>query len=158
MPVAGVLSLVGAVGSIYSGFSARAAAGQEAGLQQEQGDIALQESKVNAANEAFNQTQAVQRQRLAFLANGISLEGSPSLVLEKSKEYGQSQVDAILRQGMARYNLAQSEARITQNKGRAAMIGGFMQAAGTVAQAGGKAYQAGMLDSMGNKVGTTYNA
>ena len=49
-------------------------------------------------------------------------------------------MDAILAQGSARFNLAQEEATITQNKGRAALIAGLAGAAG-------KAYQSGLFDS-----------
>ena len=146
MPVLGVMAAVQAAGSIYSGFAANSAAEQEAQLQRQQGDIAMQEAQINAKNEAYKQTQVVGRQRLAFLANGVSLEGSPSAVLEQSKEYGQSQVDAILRQGASRYALAQGEASITENKGRAALIGGFTQAAGGLAMATVYGYKAGMFD------------
>ena len=146
MPALAVLTLVSAAGSIYSGFAANSAANSEASLQRQQGEIAASEAQVNAKNEAFNQTQAVQNQRLAFLANGVTLEGSPALVLEESKKYGQGQVDAILRQGAAKKALADAEATITKNKGRAALIGGILQA-------GSKGYQSGLFDTSANKVG-----
>ena len=132
MPVLPLLALAGAGASLYSGFAANSAARQEASLERQQGDIAASEAQVNAKNEAFNQTQAVQNQRVAFLANGVTLEGSPSMVLEQSKEYGQSQVDAILRQGAAKKALAYSEATITQNKGRAGARGYALPAAKAV--------------------------
>ena len=148
MPVLalGALTAISVGGSIFSGFAANSAANQEAKLQRQQADIALQESQINAQNEAYNQTQAVQKQRLAFLANGVSLDGSPALVLEESKRYGQSQVDAILRQGQAKSSLLTGEAKITQNKGRASLVGGFTSAAGTLATTGMYAKSAGMLD------------
>ena len=151
MPVLPLLALAGAGASLYSGSAANSAARQEAALERQQGDIAASEAQVNAKNEAFNQTQAVQNQRVAFLANGVTLEGSPSMVLEQSKEYGQSQVDAILRQGAAKKALAYSEATITQNKGRAALIG-------SIASAASSAYKSGMFDPGANSVGNTSDA
>jgi hypothetical protein len=151
MPVLPLLALAGAGASIYSGLSANSAARQEAALERQQGNIAMSEAQVNAKNEAFNQTQAVQNQRVAFLANGVTLEGSPAMVLEQSKEYGQSQVDAILRQGAAKKALSDAEATITQNKGRAALIGGILQA-------GSKGYQSGLFDTGANSVGNTSDA
>ncbi len=150
MPILGAVALIGggiaAAGSIYGGIEANKSANREASLQQQQGEIALEEAKINAGNEAFNQTHAVQNQRLAFLANGVSLEGSPSMVLESSKAYGQSQVDSILRQGQARKNLAYSEADITRNKGRTAMIGSYFQAGAQVMGSTAQAYNSGMFD------------
>lgn len=114
--------------SIGSGFAAQSAANQNAKLQEEQGGIALAEAKTNATNEAYNQNQMIGKQRLAFLANGVSLEGSPALVQKASQAYGQQQVQSILDQGAARYNLAQKQAVITKNQGRAALIAGFGKA------------------------------
>lgn len=132
MGVAG-LAAVGALGtgfsaanSIGGGFAAANAATAEANLQRQQGDLLADEARTNAANEAYNQRQVVGKQRLAFLANGVSLEGSPALVLKSSTDYGQQQVDAILKRGAAGRSLAYQSAAITKNKGRAALISGVM--------------------------------
>ena len=85
----------------------------------------------------------------------MSLEGSPALVQADAKAYGQQQVDAITNQGMARRALAYGGADITENKGRAALIGGYINAASSLVGAGGKAYSAGALDSGGTGGGTT---
>ena len=149
---ASIASLASVGGSLYSGFAANQAATQEAALQKSQGDIALKEANINATNEAYNETQLVGRQQVAFLANGVSLEGSPSLVLAQSKAYGQQQVDAILQQGQARYSLAQEGADITVAKGRAALVSGGMNALGGLSRLGAAAYKSGMLDSNGNPI------
>lgn len=133
--------------SILGGIQANKAAKQEAALQRQQGEIAYQEAQINANNEAFNQTQAVQRQRLAFLSSGVSLEGSPLAVLQQSREYGQSQVDAILRQGANTKILADAQANITKNKGRAALISGVASGVGSLAKAGYDLNKAGAFDS-----------
>ena len=142
-----------AVGSMYSGFAANAAAGQEASLQREQGQVAEQEAQVNATNEAFNQTQAVERQRLAFLANGVSLEGSPTAVIAQSKAYGQQQVNAILAQGAARANLAYEEAGITEAKGRAALVSGGLGGISASAKAAALMYKTQNPDHYGGAGG-----
>lgn len=134
------------VSSVSGGIAGQSAANQQAKLQEEQGGIALKESKANATNESFNQTQAVGRQRLAFLANGVSLEGSPTTVLEESRKYGQQQVQSILDKGAAEYNLAQKNAVVTRNQGRAALIAGVGQAAGTTASTAYQLNQAGAFD------------
>jgi hypothetical protein len=137
------LQSAGAISGIAGGIGGLAASNQEAELQKQQGAIALQESQVNANSAAFNETQAVQNQRLAFLANGVSLEGSPTQVLAASKSYAQTQVQSILNQGAAQYNLAQESAAITQNKGRSALIADIAQGAGTEASGIQKYIQGG---------------
>lgn len=149
----GTLAVIGVVmagasagSSVMGGMAAQKSANQEAELQREQGDQALAEAKVNADNEAFNQSQAVGKQRLAFLANGVSLEGSPTTVLEESRKYGQSAVDAIIKQGVAQKNLSYGQAQITKNQGRAALIAGYGQAAGTIAGGISTANKSGVFD------------
>lgn len=137
---------IGAASSVYGGMQAQKAANAEANLEQQQGDILLAESKTNAANEAYNEKQFVGKQRLAFLANGVSLEGSPSEVLKDSTAYGQSQVDAILRQGQSQYSLAYQQAAITKNKGRAALIAGIAGGATDITSGIANASKAGMFD------------
>lgn len=137
------IQTAGSVASVAGGVGGLNAANEEAQLQKQQGNIALQESQINANNEAYNQTEAVQKQRLAFLANGVSLEGSPSMVLAASKTYAQTQVNSILNQGAAQYNLAQEQAAITQNKGRSALIADIASSVGTESQGVGKYIQSG---------------
>lgn len=136
-----------AVSSISSGIAGMSAANQQAKLQEQQGDIALKESQANATNEAYNQNQALGRQRLAYLANGVTLEGSPSLVLEASQKYGQQQVQSILDQGSAQYNLAKQSAVVTRNQGRAALLSGIAQGVGTAATGAESLNKAGAFDS-----------
>lgn len=144
--IAIVGATVGAGASVYGGISAQKSANAEANLQKQQGDILLAESKTNAANETYNQTQAVGKQRLAFLANGVSLEGSPSMVLKDSTAYGQQQVDAILKQGQANYSLAYQSAAITKNKGRAALIAGLAGGVTDITSGVSNASKAGVFD------------
>jgi hypothetical protein len=135
----------GAIAQVAGGISQQQAAGQEATLQEQQGRIALTESQTNANNAAFQLTQDVQNQKLQFLANGVSLEGSPSEVIASSKKYAQTQVQSILNQGAAQYNLAQEEAAITKSKGNAALIAGIASGVGSEAQGISKAYQSGLF-------------
>ena len=147
MPAAlSAASAFSAISSITGGINAQSAANQNAKLQEQQGGIALAESKVTATNTAYNLNQEIGAQRLAYQANGVSLEGSPAIVQDQATKYGQTQVNAILQQGAAQYTLAQENAAVTKNQGRAALIAGFGQAAGTTASGVGSMYKAGVFD------------
>ena len=141
-----------AVSSISGGINAQSAANANAKLQEQQGGIALDEAKTNATNTAYNLNQQIGAQRLAYLANGVSLEGSPAIVQDQATKYGQTQVDAILKQGAAQYDLAQANAAVTKNQGRAALIAGFGQAAGTTASGVESMNKAGVFDPPKTKV------
>ena len=58
--------------------------------------------------------------------------------MASSKKYAQGQVQSILNAGAAQYNLAQENAAMTINKGRAGMIAGIMQGMSTEAGAAEK--------------------
>lgn len=128
------LTLVAIAGTAYAGYSSMQASNREAKLQKEQANIAAQEAQSNAEVEAYNQRQALNKQKLAFIKSGVSLEGSPLDVLENTRSWGQKSVDAILKSGASQYNLGMQRAANTQASGRAAMIGGVLGSAGTAAK------------------------
>lgn len=136
-----------ATSSIAGGINANSAAKQEAELQQQQAELSLKNAKDNATVEAYNSTQLVQRQKVAYLANGVSLEGSPSEVLKNTTDLSQQNVQAILDRGLNEYNLGQQQAAQTRNKGRAALVGGVTDAVRTTATAAAAAYSSGAFDS-----------
>ena len=144
--LAGALAF-NAVTSVAGGISAASSANANAKIQEQQGQVALDEAKVNATNEAYNQNQTIGNQRLAFLANGVSLEGSPAIVQAQAQKYGQTQVDSILKQGAAQYNLAQQQAAVTKNQGRAALIAGVASGVSTEAQGAYGLYKGGAFDT-----------
>lgn len=133
-------------GSIYSGVQTNNSARREAKYIQQQGQIALEQSKKDAEIEAFNQRQAIGNQRLAFLANGVSLEGSPMLITQQSEKFGQQSVDAILAQGANQADLANHKAKIMKSEGRAALIGGILQGTSSALTGGAQMKKAGMFD------------
>lgn len=130
MAVVGIGASAG--GSIFSGISADKAAKEEAKLIRRQGGIALEESQKEAEIEAYNQRQAIGRQKLAFLANGVTLEGSPMLVIKENRKFGQESVDAILKRGVEEKELADKRADQTKKAGRAALISGGLGAVGSI--------------------------
>lgn len=144
----------GAISAIGGGISSSIASAGEARLQRQQGDIAQNQAQIDATNEAYNQNQAVGRQQISFLANGVSLEGSPSTVIKSSQAYGQSMVNSILNQGAARKALSDAEATQTINQGRAALIAGIAQGVSTTGQGIYSLYKGGAFDSS-KKTGIT---
>lgn len=133
-----VLAVAAAGASIYGGVAANSAAGQEAKLQKEQGMLQQQNALQNAQIHADEVRKFAAKQKLQFIANGVDFSGSAILTSQDTLDKGQKEVDAMTSQGNAYANLAYKEAGITQAKGRAALIGGFGNAAGTLATAGGQ--------------------
>ncbi len=146
--------VVGAGSSIAGGISADKASKKEANALNDQGALAQSEAEAEARRRATEVRQFQRRQKLAFLKNGVTLEGSPLLVLDETIATGQEEVDAIMRRGTAQAKYYRESAAITRSKGRAALIGGIGGAASTVIGGYGIGQSAGLF---GSTTATTSN-
>lgn len=117
---------------LYSGYSANKAAKAEASLIQQQGELTKQEADAEAARVGRENDKFRKRQKLAFLKNGVSLVGSPLLILEETRIESDKETSAIRKRGQAQKTLAGQRADITRNQGRASLIGGIGDAATSV--------------------------
>jgi len=118
--------------SIYGGIQANKAAQQESALLAEQGRIAQEQADEEAKSHAQDVRRFAAGQSLSFLANGVSLAGSPLLVLDDTYKQGQKEVDAIVKSGKSQASLYTQRANITANEGRASLIGGVASGVGSV--------------------------
>lgn len=124
-----VMAIIQAGATIIKGFQARSAANSEADRLREQANIALQESRRDAEQQAREITSFQSSQAHTYASSGITLEGSPVVVLEQTRKLGQQQVDAVIRRGMAQSNLINQQADAQRKAGRNALIGAFVSAA-----------------------------
>lgn len=145
--VAAAATVVSAGASIAGGIAANKAAKKEASALNDQAAVTQVEAQAEAERRAIEIRKFEGKQKLAFLKNGVTLEGSPLLVLDETMREGQKEVDSIMRQGNAQANYARQNAAITRNKGRAALIGGIGNAAGSLINGYGIADQAGLFNS-----------
>lgn len=126
-------TVVSAAGDIVQGFQQKRAADAEADLLEQQGRLQAEEAQAEAQRVADERRKFRKQQKLAFLKNGIVLAGSPLLVLETTRRESQAEVNAIARRGSAQAKLSFANAAQTRTAGRNALLGGFFNAAGTVA-------------------------
>lgn len=143
----GVIALVasavlGAGGKILGGMSERDAQKSRAGMFEDESRLASAEATANAKQRARDVRRFAANQKVAFLKNGVTLEGSPLLALEDTYQQGQEEVNAITDSGNARASLYWREGQIAKKQGRAAMVGGILGASSTLLQAYGK-YKSG---------------
>lgn len=131
-----VAGAAAAGGQIAGGLAANRAANQQAGLQEEQARIALNEANRNAELKADERRRFLAKQRMAYLANGVSLAGTPGVVQDDTFKQFQMEIEALRNSGVAEFGLGMKQAAITKNTGRAQLISGFTSALGTLAQTG----------------------
>ena len=96
---------------------------QDVAMQNEQADIALQESIFAARKTAREGLEFRETQAKAYNSSGFLLEGSPMDTLNSTRNLVNEEVDAISRRGVAQTNLIRGQANRTANEGRAQILG-----------------------------------
>lgn len=139
--LAGALSGIGGLStlsgglSILSGVQQQQAASEQASIAREQASLEAAEAGRIAGKQAFQMEQEAddvrRRQKLAFLKSGVSLEGSPLLIMEETRQKGLENVQEIIKAGGASGASALTEGRIRaqnfKSAGRQSLIKGLVQ-------------------------------
>ena len=115
----GLTALSGA-GQIFTGIEQQKAASREA-------DEVIRQTEGEATRKRKALDKLSARQRTQFLKSGVTLEGSPLLVLEETRREGVAEIGDIRRAGV-------SQAQALTNQGRSAFFRGLFGAVGTIGQ------------------------
>lgn len=158
-------AVVGAASSVASGVMAQSASRKEASAMRSQGELAAQEAGIEAQRRADEVRRLSKKQKLAFIKNGVTLEGSPLLTIDETKRQGQEEVNAIMRRGYAINSLYNQRADIADREGRAQFIGGIGSGISSLGMFGASIYSAGSGSAIpkdsgggaGSQIVTTYN-
>ena len=125
--IAALVANVG--GKIISGFAAKQAAEDEVDRLEDQGALARLENEAEAERVGKQRERFIARQKLAFLKGGVTLEGSPLIILEESEEEAEKEVEALRKRGFALESFAQQQAAATRTSGTARLFGSLASAA-----------------------------
>ena len=146
-----------ALTQLAGGFSNFGATQEEARYQEQQAQLAEQEALRDARIRANEVRSFQNRQALQYASSGITLEGSPLLVLESTRRKGQEEVDAMVSRGKAQAELMRIRAQMTRRQGRNAFFGSALGAAGTGLESYIMGTRLGMFGGSG-KTGKTSKA
>lgn len=124
---AGIVSGISTGLSIFSGLSSIVGGGQQQSEANYQAELAAQQAESRAIEQerqSAREARLVQedaddvrrRQKVAFLASGVTLEGSPLLVMEKTRTRGAENVEEIRAAGSAAASSVRQEGRIQSNQ------------------------------------------
>ena len=119
---------VSAGSAIYSGQQQKKAADSQADSLRRQAEVTKQESEISAQRKEKDRTRFLAEQKMAYLANGIGLAGTPQAVFTETFEEFQQEIDAIRRSGTAQANYYEGEANTRKSQGRAALVSGYLGA------------------------------
>lgn len=121
-----VSSLVGGIQGMQEGKSQARAAEQQAAMQ---GAEAERQAQREARFEQQNVDSMMRRQKLAYLKSGVTLEGSPLLVMEETRRKGAENIDEILQGGAYAKSAAATEGRVKaqalKSAGRSEFVSGL---------------------------------
>lgn len=126
------MSAVAAGGQIYSGLQANEQAKDAAMMERANDKIAQWETEDAIASKTEEYTQLKEQQKMAMLKSGMNLAGSNLLVLEDTKQKLNVAVGELKQKQAVASLSSQYKVNSLLKSGRAAMIGGIANAAGTV--------------------------
>lgn len=137
-------SAITSVASLAGGISAQRDAQRQAAQTQAQANEAAAEktrvSEREARLEQENIAETMRRQKVAYLASGVTLEGSPLLVMEETRRRGADNIDEILKGGRASQQATLAEGRLKAKQTKAAGRQAFVSGVTGAVSSGGKAY------------------
>lgn len=140
------LSAVSAVSSIIGGMQQQGAYNEQSNMAIAQGNMQAAENERVAFKQAQNekeQSESARRaQKVAYLASGVTLEGSPLLVMEETRQKGIENVDEILMSGQAGATAAKSEGRMRASSLKASGRQAFSQGISNAVSSGIQGYNA----------------
>jgi len=131
------LYAISAASAISSGISQSKALHKQADQQIEQAKLARIEANEEAVRREEERDRLMARQRIAFSANGIRVTPGDNTVLSVmnyTAEQYNKEISAIRRSGKANESFLNTEADISSNKARSAVLSGFATAASYGAQ------------------------
>lgn len=144
----GGLKGIGTGLSIFSGLSSLVGGAQQYGAAGDQAELAYQQAESRAVEqervtsrearlEQEKNEDIRRRQKVAFLASGVELSGSPLLVLEETRRTGAENVNEILKAGEAGASATRSQGGLTKTQikgsGRQAFMTGVTRGVGQIA-------------------------
>lgn len=133
----GISSVLGGLQGMQEGKAQSANAMAQASMA---GKEAARVAAKEADFERQNMEDTVRRQKLAYMAGGVSLSGSPLLVMEETRRKGQENIDEIIAAGGSSVAAINQEGRTTaaraKSAGRKEFISGITSAGQTFARLG----------------------
>lgn len=131
-----IAGMAAAGGKIAGGVAANKSAQRQADLQEEQARITLEESDRAVEQKTTQRRKFLAEQRMAYLASGVTLSGTPGIVEGDTFKEFQLEIDALRRSGVAQFGFGMKSAAVTRSTGRAQLLSGFFSGLGTAATTG----------------------
>ncbi len=117
--------------SVAKGIAQKRAGNEEADDIRAQASLQQEETNREAARVKTERRKFLAKQGLAFVKGGVSLAGSPLLVLEETALESAKEVAALKAQGASQFKFGVDKAERAKKAGRAKMFSSFQEGVGT---------------------------
>ncbi len=125
----GAMSAIQALSTVGQGFAQNSQASADAAAQQRQADLVLQQTQAEMNQKARDVKRFAADQEVQYAGSGVTLEGSPALVIAETRRLGQQEIDAMKKRGQYQAQLMRTNAMRTKAAGRQALLGSITGAA-----------------------------
>jgi hypothetical protein len=125
------LTVAGMGMSIYQGVQQANSSRAQAELTRSYSDIQQAEANREAVRIEEDGNRFAQKQKMMYIGSGVEIGGSAVVTLAQTKRWAKAEADATRARGTALKEYGNRTASIQEGQGRAALIGGFADAAKT---------------------------
>lgn len=147
-PITPAMALYVALGATAVSAASAAYQGQQAKKEADYNAAIMEQNAIAAKNKAaYDETMHRERvrkllstQKAQLGRSGISLEGSPLLILEETVAQGELDALAIRYGGDIEASRSRSAANLSRMQGKSAITSGYVQAGSTLLSGGSRAY------------------
>lgn len=121
-------------GLLYSGYSANQQGQQQQKLYEEQARIQQEDTATATQMKSDERRRMLAAQRMAYLANGVELTGTPLVVGNDTFNEYQKEIDALKTSGAAKAYLLSQQGQQAATTGRTQLVSSLFSAGSTVAK------------------------
>jgi len=140
--IATIATIAGAGMQVAGGMRSQQEAGVQSALARQQAAERAAETERLTTREVELERRDIkdvrERQKLMFLKSGVTLEGSPLLKLEETRQRGQENIEEIEKAGEARARGQIQEGRLVaeqaKSRGRQQLVSGLVGGASTLSR------------------------
>lgn len=125
------MTILAVAGMAYGGISSYQAGQEQKKQYEEQASIAQEEANYQATQKESERRKMLANQRMAYLANGVSLSGTPLIVGEETAREYQTEIDALRKSGVNQYNSLNAQGDAAATAGRTKLITSLLGAGST---------------------------
>ena len=119
-------SILGGIGSIYSGISTYRASNALASDLRMEGEILFREANRTAEIIIQEGIKFAAGQSLQYIGSGVQIAGSALVTLAQTRKYAANEAQAVRERGAAEKTLANRKAKRTEDEGRASLVTGIV--------------------------------